>query len=263
MEAAAATAAPADEALDARASAGDREAFRSLYGPHFEGVYDYVLRVVRDREVAADIVRTTFAQAWHAFPEQGNEVSAWLFTTARACALDVLRYRRDRNGSDREALDFTQVDGNRVPDASTVFDKELVELVWDAAAVLPRDEYSLLALQLRHDLTTDAIGEEIGLNGGVSTRLLRTRDSFEETVTTELVARRGRHNCTELDIVLSQGDARDASHHIRRCARCHESKGRYVSPAEVLRGLAPMAPTRNLRQEIFGGRRRRQLFGIL
>src|SRR5439155_12403407 len=249
MEAVAAAAAPADEALDARARAGDREAFRSLYGPHFEGVYDYVLRVVRDRELAADVVRSTFAQAWHAFPEQGNEVSAWLFVTARACALDVLRYRRDRNGSDREALDFTQMDGNRAPDASMAFDMELVELVWDAAAALPRDEYSLLALQLRHELTADAIGEQLGLNGAVSTRLLRTQDSFEERVTTELVARRARHNCTELDIVLSQGDAKDVSHHIRRCARCHESKSRYVSPAEVLGGLAPMAPTHSLRQE--------------
>ena len=259
MEAAAATAPPADEVLDARARAGDREAFRSLYGSQFEGVYDYVLRVVRDRKLAADVVRSTFAQAWRAFPEQGSDVSSWLFTTARTRALDVLRYRTDRNGSDREALNFTQVDGDRVPDASMVFDKELVELVWDAAAALPRDDYSLLALQLRHELTA----EQLGLSPAVSTRLLRTRDSFEETVTTELVARRGRHNCTELDILLSQDGTRDVSRHVHRCARCHESKSRYVSPAEVLRGLAPMAPARYLRREIFGRQRRRRLFGIL
>src|SRR5205807_5578620 len=117
MEAAAATAPPADEALDARARAGDREAFRSLYSPQFEGVYDYVLRVVRERELAAGVVRSTFEQAGRAFAEQGGDVSAGLFTAGGTRALDVLRYRTDRNGSDREALGFTQVDGNRVRDA--------------------------------------------------------------------------------------------------------------------------------------------------
>jgi len=263
MEAAAATAPPAGGALDARARTGDREAFNALYAPHFAGVYDYVLRVVRDRDLAAAAVRATFARAWHDFPEQGNDVSAWLFTTARTCALDLLRYRRDRNGLEREGLEFTQLDGDRVPDASVVFDSELIELVWDEAAALPSDEYSLLALELRHELTADEIGEQLGLDGAVSTRLMRTRYSFEERVTAGLVARRGRHNCTELDILLSAADAQDVSQHVHRCARCHESKGRFVSPAEVLQGLAAMAPTRKLRHEVFGGRHRRRLFGIL
>jgi predicted RNA polymerase sigma factor len=58
-----------------------------------------VLRVVRERELATEVVRVTFARAWHAFPEQGNDVAAWLFMTARTSALDALRYRRDRNGA--------------------------------------------------------------------------------------------------------------------------------------------------------------------
>jgi RNA polymerase sigma-70 factor, ECF subfamily len=261
MEAVAATAAPADEAVDARAQAGDREAFIALYGPHFEGVYDYVLRVVRDRALAADVVVETFAKAWRAFPEQGNEVMAWLYTTARACALDVLRYRRDRNGAEREALIFTRVDGDRVPDASVGFDRELVELVWDTAASLSNEDYSLLALQVRHDLSADAIGEQLGLNGAIATRLTRTRDSLDEHVTTELVLRRGRHNCTELEILVAGEDVRAVSQHIRRCARCQESKSRFVSPTDVLGGLDVIAPARRLRREIFGAGRRRRRFG--
>jgi RNA polymerase sigma-70 factor (ECF subfamily) len=263
MEAVAATAAPADEALDARARTGDRAAFRSLYGPQFEGVYDFVLRIAGDRELAADIVRDTFAKAWRAFPEQGSDVAAWLFTTAMSSALDALRYRRDRNGEEREALHFTRVDGDRVPDAAVVFDDEFVELVWDAAVALPREEYSLLALHVRHDLSADEIGEQLGLDGAVSTRLVRTRDAFDEYVTCELVARRGRHNCTELEILLVEDDRSRASQHIRRCARCQESRQRFVSPSEVLGSLAPIAPVRALERDIFGRARRRRAFGIL
>jgi RNA polymerase sigma-70 factor (ECF subfamily) len=262
MEAVAATAAPAEEGLDAPARAGDRQAFLALYGPHFEAVYDFVLRVVRDRDVAADVVVETFAKAWRVFPEQGNEVSAWLYTTACARALDALRYRRDR-GVEREALVFTIVDGDRVPDASVVFDRELVELVWDTAAALSPDEYSLLALHVRHDLGADEIGEQLGLNGAVATRLTRARAAFDEQVTSELLVRRARHNCAELEILAANGDSRAISQHIRRCARCRECARSFVSPTEVLGAIGMMAPTRKLRGRALGDARCRRVFGIL
>jgi len=262
MEAVAATAAP-DEALDVHARAGDHEAFASLYGPYFEGVYDYVLRVVGERELAADVVRTTFAKVRREFAEQGNDVAAWLFATARAAALDALRYRRDRNGDVREALTFTRVDGDRVPEANVVFDRELVELVWDTATALPREEYSLLALHMRHDLAAAALGDQLGLNGTCAVRLARSRETFDEAVLCELVGRRGRHNCTELDIHVREGDRRAVAQHIQRCRQCQQSSRAFVSPAEVLGALAPMAPPESLRREIFPRAHRRRLFGIL
>jgi DNA-directed RNA polymerase specialized sigma24 family protein len=129
MEAVAATAAPAEGGLDARSHVGDQEAFRSLYAPAFDEVYDYVLRVVGDLDVAAAVMGETFPKAGRAFGERGTDVAPWLLTTARACALDALRYRRDRNGDVRNALRFTGVDADRMPDFNVVFDLELVELV--------------------------------------------------------------------------------------------------------------------------------------
>jgi RNA polymerase sigma factor (sigma-70 family) len=255
MEAAAATAAPVDGQL-ARAQAGDRDAFNELYGPHFEEVYDYVLRVLGEREPTAGVVRETFAQAWRAFPEQGNDVAAWLYTTARSCALDALRYRRDRKGAEREALEFTIVDADRVPDATVVFDHELAELVWDAAAALPRGEYSLLALNVRHGLSAEELGEQ-----GI--RLVHLREAFDEHVTAQLVVSRSRHSCTELEILLAQEGEREVAQHIRRCDRCRKTTQAFVSPAEVLGGLERIAPANGLRREIFRRAPRRRRFGIL
>lgn len=224
--------------------------------PQLAGVYDYVLRIVRDREVAADVVRATFAGV----PEAD---SAAVFTQARDRALEALRLRRGRNGAEREALDFTQVDADRVPNSSVVFDKELVELVWDAAAALPPEEYSLLVLQVRHELSADSLSEQLGSNGVVSRRLVRAREALDQRVTTELVVRRTSHNCPELQVLLSSGGG-DVTQHIHRCARCHQSRARFVSPVGVLRGLAPMPPPPGLEREIFGARRRhRRHFGIL
>jgi DNA-directed RNA polymerase specialized sigma24 family protein len=255
MEAAAATAAPA-EARDGRALAGDRQAFNSLYRPRFEAVYDFVLRIVGERELAAAVVRETFARAWRAFPEQGNDVAAWLFTTARDCALDALRYRRDRNGAEREALHFTSVDGDRVPDATVVFDQPLAELVWDAAVGLPRDEYSLLSLHVRHDFSADEIGES-------ATRLARLREALDKHVTFQLVAARARHTCTELEFLVMQGEEREVWRHVGRCERCGESMRAFVSPAAVLGSLERMGPPRSLEREIFKRAPRRRLFGLL
>src|SRR5438270_1559172 len=69
MEAVAATAAPADDALAARTRTGDREAFKALYEPHVGGVFDFVLRVVRDRDEATAVVRREIAKAWELFRE--------------------------------------------------------------------------------------------------------------------------------------------------------------------------------------------------
>jgi len=226
-------------------------------------VYDYVLRVVGERELAAEVVRSTFAKVQREFAEQGSDVAPWLFATARSAVLDALRYRRDRNGDVREALKFTGVDGDRVPDANVVFDRELVELVWDTAAALPRDEYSLLALHVRHDLAVDAIAEQLGLNGTAATRLTRSRETFDEAVLCDLVARRGRHNCAELDIHVRQDDRRAVTQHIQRCAQCQQSSRAFVSPTEVLGSLARMAPAKSLRREVFRRARRGRLFGML
>jgi RNA polymerase sigma factor (sigma-70 family) len=264
MEAVAATAPPADGALDARPRTGDQEAFDDLWAPQLAALYDYVFRIVRDSELASEVVRTTFARARKACPEPEGGAAAWLFTTARERALEALRRRRHRNGAEREGLDFTQLDGDRVSNTSVLFDKELVELVWDAAAALPPEEYSLLVLHVRHELSAEALAEQLGSNGAVSRRLVRARETLDETVTSELVVRRARHNCPELQILVRDHGNDEIPQHIRRCARCHESRARFVSPIGVLRGLTPIPPPRELQTEIFGARpRRRRRFGIL
>src|SRR5256885_6836393 len=109
MEAVAATAPPPDDALAARIRTGDRHAFRTLYEPHFEGVFDFALRVVRDREIAAFVVQKAFTRALRA-AQTPEHVHAWLYAIARTAALDGLRYRRRPSRwieKTREGFDFT------------------------------------------------------------------------------------------------------------------------------------------------------------
>ena len=169
MEAVAATAAPPDEAVPARTRTGDRKAFRALYEPHVEGMFDFALRVVRDRDLAADILKKTLARAWRLFRQQGGPggARARLYGLAYDCVLDELRYqwRRPRPKQPaRAGLDFTQIDPDRLPDASQVAsDKELVELVWDTAAALNAEHYALLDLHVRHGLSPDELANHLAV----------------------------------------------------------------------------------------------------
>lgn len=260
----------ADSELIARAEQGNRDAFAALYRRHFQGLYDFALRIVRDDDLAADVVQSTFVKAWDAARKQkevGN-VKAWLYTIAHNLAIDELRLRkrlaeRSASGRGEGAFPFAVVDPSRLSDPEAVVqDRELVELVWDSASALNPQEYALLDLHLRRGLDADEISRHLSLaKSAVYTRLSRLRDSLEEAVTSTLLMRRGRRECIDLDWLLEELRATEATQPVRRaikqhlaaCERCQESKRRLVSPAEIFAGISLVPVTLELQSEIWQG----------
>lgn len=83
----------ADPALVAQFKAGDPDAIRELYG-EFGGAVTTVARsIVRDSELAADVVQQTFIKAWRSADqfEGGRDIAPWLYAIARRTAIDALR----------------------------------------------------------------------------------------------------------------------------------------------------------------------------
>jgi len=251
-----------DDQLALRASQGDRKAFAALYQRRFQGVYDFAARIVQDTDIAADVVQSTFIKTWEQL-NQGKiprSIKAWIYTLARNAAIDELRRRKrvvayaDGEAGDVQLQNYARINPEKLPDPQTVVeDKELTDLVWRAAAALRPEEFALLDLSLRQGLSADELSESLGLRKGtLYTRLSRLKDSLEETVIAELLMRRGRRDCPELDALLSEADSskldRDVfttiKNHWQRCPRCQESSRRYIAPAEIFAGLAfiPAAP---------------------
>jgi RNA polymerase sigma-70 factor (ECF subfamily) len=261
----------ADRELIERAEQGDREAFGALYRRHFQGLYDFALRIVRDDDLAADVVQSTFVKAWDAARKQkevGN-VKAWLYTIAHNLAIDELRLRKRLaeppagGRGDDGGFPFAVVDPSRFSDPEAVVqDRELVELVWDSASALNPQEYALLDLHLRRGLDAEEISRHLSLaKSAVYTRLSRLRDSLEEAVTSTLLMRRGRRECLDLDWLLEELRATEATQPVRRaikqhleaCERCQESKRRLVSPAEIFAGISLVPLALELQSEIWEG----------
>jgi hypothetical protein len=193
-----------------------------------------------------------------------EDYEAVLYSIARASALEQVRGRRRLAGSrqaDREGLDFTQLDARRLSEPSAVvFDRELVELVWDSAAALSPDDYSLLDLNVRRGLGAGELADHVALSGDtLQTRLSRLRDSFEDAVGSTLLATRGRRVCGRLDAFLSKLDVeagtpefrRAVQQHVRGCVQCQETRRRFVSATEIFGSFVPMVPARGVRERIW------------
>jgi RNA polymerase sigma-70 factor (ECF subfamily) len=89
----------AGEELIRRLAAGDRDAFGPFYDRYAPLVYPLVLRIVRDRADAADVLQDVFWEAWQGAPQYDparGSPEAWMITRARTRAIDRVRAVRRR-----------------------------------------------------------------------------------------------------------------------------------------------------------------------
>jgi DNA-directed RNA polymerase specialized sigma24 family protein len=94
-----------DEALIARIGAGDKLAMRALFARHHLRIYRFVLRFVRDSQIAEDLISEVFLEVWrHAGKfEARSAATTWLLSIARHKALSRLRRRTDARLDDATA----------------------------------------------------------------------------------------------------------------------------------------------------------------
>ena len=86
-----------DRRLIERALDGDLDAFNELVAHYQDFLFGLVVRLVRDREAAADAVQEAFFSAYRNLDRfRGGSVRGWLARIALNAATDVLRVRKRR-----------------------------------------------------------------------------------------------------------------------------------------------------------------------
>jgi RNA polymerase sigma factor (sigma-70 family) len=86
-----------DRALVEQARTGDHEAFNQLVAVYQDYLFALVVRVVGDREAAADAVQEAFFSAYRNLDRfRGDSFRSWLSRIALNAATDVLRARKRR-----------------------------------------------------------------------------------------------------------------------------------------------------------------------
>src|SRR5216683_3303112 len=104
-------------------AAGDREAFALFYDRYAPVVFPLILRIVRERADASDVLQEVFWEAWRtadAYDPTRGSPEAWMVTRARTRAIDRIRSTRRRSEMFVAPLDeaIAATPGPPAPDAA-------------------------------------------------------------------------------------------------------------------------------------------------
>jgi RNA polymerase sigma-70 factor (ECF subfamily) len=186
---------PIDLSLLQRIVARDAAAVAELYDRHSRLLFGLILRIVRNRGEAEEILQEVFVRVWtraELYDERLGGPRPWLVRLARNCAIDRLRARRARDASGAlhfdEAMTATAASATDVRTPETVaVDTERRESVMDALAGLPAEQRRLIEAAFFEGYTHSELAERFRLPlGTVKTRIraamIAMRQRLEHTV---------------------------------------------------------------------------------
>ena len=179
---AAASETSSDETLIGRIAGGDQLAMRTLFARHRVPVYRWLLRIVRDKTLAEDLVSDVFLDVWRqATSFKGRaSVSTWLLAIARYKALSARRRRIDAELDARTAS--TIADPADDPEAA-LQKKKRSELLRDSLAQLSPEHGEVIDLVYYHGKSVKEVADIVGIaEATVKTRMFYARKKLAELV---------------------------------------------------------------------------------
>jgi RNA polymerase sigma-70 factor (ECF subfamily) len=155
-----------------------------LFARHHGEIYAYLIRMLRDPELAADLAQDAFIRAYraHASLEDPTKARAWLYQIANRVALDEIRRRKIVR-----FIPWTGESRGAAPSAErlamdTRFSGELER----ALARIPERQRSALLLAEVHDLTGVELAASLGTSHVAARALLtRARESLRRVFAEE------------------------------------------------------------------------------
>jgi RNA polymerase sigma-70 factor, ECF subfamily len=138
----------------------DEAWFTALYEETLDSVHRYATVLVRNPDLADDVVADTFLRVWRArasFRGEGSAL-AWVLTIARNCALNALKARR-------EEIDLALVDEPEDRQlAEPGADIEEFESIQSALSLLTPEQQQVIFLRFFKEMPHDAVARALGRN---------------------------------------------------------------------------------------------------
>lgn len=170
----------------------DGTAIAELYDRHSGPLFGLVLRILRNRADAEEVLQEVFVRVWtraDTYDERLGCPAAWLTRMARNRAIDRLRARRTREDADTDAATDASPAAaapSRNPEQQAQV-AERSERVQSALAALPADQRELIAAAFFEGFTHSELAARFNLPlGTVKTRIrsgmLTMRDFLEHRV---------------------------------------------------------------------------------
>lgn len=164
-----------------------RAAIEALYAQHHGEIYAYLMRMLREPELAADLTQDTFVKAYRAYDslEDSSHARAWLYQIAHRVALDELRRRKIVR-----FFPWTGESKGTSPSAERlVMDVHLSGDLQRALERIPERQRAALLLAELHDLTGLELASALGVSHVAARALLtRARESLRRELAAERVS---------------------------------------------------------------------------
>ena len=173
-----------DRELVERAKAGDQSAFEQLVLDNQNKVYALALRLVNDREEAADLAQEAFVKAWQGLASfQGeSSFSTWMYRLTTNVCIDHLRRQKRREGVEPAVSLDDENSGWAEPVDRESDPQRLLERSERGQALargldrLPDWQRQVLVLRELSGLSYQEIGEKLDIDmGTVKSRIARAR----------------------------------------------------------------------------------------
>ena len=159
----------------------------TLFVKHHGEIFGYLVRMMRDPEVAADMAQDAFVKAYRNYDtlQKPENARAWLYQIAHRVALDEIRRRKIVR-----FLPWTGEARGSVPSAEhLVMDSRLSGDMQRALERIPERQRAALLLAELHDLTGLELAAALGVSHVAARALLtRARESLRQALAAERAA---------------------------------------------------------------------------
>lgn len=162
---------------------GDVQAFGSLVREYQRPVYNLMLRMVKDADIADDLAQEAFARAYEKLEtfNQGKRFFPWLYSVSLNIARDWLRKKgRDIHVFTEEAEVFVRREDAASPQSEADIRLD-AEKAYEAVSALAPKYREALILRYRHDCTMQEIADTLEISvSGAKMRIRRGLDKVRQ-----------------------------------------------------------------------------------
>jgi RNA polymerase sigma-70 factor (ECF subfamily) len=158
---------------------GDRAAFTEFYQRHNRSLFAFLVKMVRDRELAEEVLSETMLDIWRQAGrfEGKSSVTTWLFSIGHHKA--VSRLRRMREVALDEEVAANIEDSGPTPDMQAS-DKDMSRLLARLIECLSLDHREILQLAYYQEFSVQEIAEVLDLpENTVKTRMFYARQRLK------------------------------------------------------------------------------------
>jgi RNA polymerase sigma-70 factor (ECF subfamily) len=180
-----------DKALVERAIAGDLDAFNELVLLYQDYLFALVVRVVHDRDSAADAVQEALFSCYRNLDRfRGDSFRSWLTRIALNAATDVLRYRKRRPADpypEWEDDSWQPPAGDEASPERRALRRQTSRVLSDALAEITADQRTAIVMYDVEGFDYQEIADITGVSlGTVKSRIHRGRLALREILSDEM-----------------------------------------------------------------------------